>query len=117
MRTPRGSSINILTTLARSVPRSLPASLVAAIGAFVLLDVFRLGRSDPDALAMEPLLANVTANPEFAICVALSANAAQVSILIVSVIFASWFLKLWWGLLCQLAVRVGLLGWLELRRK
>lgn len=64
-------------TLAVAAAAAAAAVAAAAGGALVLLDVLRLGRGDLDALAVEPLLADVAADPELVGAVALPARAAQ----------------------------------------
>lgn len=64
-------------TLAVTAAAAAAAVAAAAGGALVLLDVLRLGRGDLDALAVEPLLADVAADPELVGAVALPARAAQ----------------------------------------
>ena len=99
----------ILSISTGSHPLSFSAPLAAAAGALVLLDVLRLCRGDPDALAMEPLLANVAADPEFAVCIGLPTRAAQVClVLILNVLPTTVILVFWLGWLCRLAVRIGL---------
>lgn len=112
--------LTILTTSARGHgdPCSLSAPLVAASGTLVLLDVVCLRRCDADTVTMVPLLANVTANPEFFIRIPPSTCTAQVSlILVASIFFDDLLLLLWRRLLCWLAVRIGFLGWQELKGK
>jgi len=81
--------------------------------------VLCLGGSDADTIAMVPVLTNVTAYPEFTIIrIAPTTGSAQVSlILVTSLFFDHLFLLLWQGLLCWLAIRIGFLGWLELKEK
>uniref|UniRef100_A0A0E0EE69 Probable small nuclear ribonucleoprotein G n=1 Tax=Oryza meridionalis TaxID=40149 RepID=A0A0E0EE69_9ORYZ len=66
-------------TLAVAAAAATAAAVAAAAagGALVLLDVLSLGRGDLDALAVEPLLADVAADPELVGAVALPARAAQ----------------------------------------
>lgn len=87
---------------------SFPAPLAAAAGALVLLDVLCLGRGDADALAMEPLLADVTADPELAVRVALPARATKVCLILLRVLPAAVLLLLWVSRLRRLTVRVAL---------
>ena len=87
----------------------IPAPLAAAAGALVLLDVLCLGRGDADALAVEPLLTDVTADPELAVCIALPTGATKVClVLLFRVLPATVLLLFWVSRLRRLAVRVGL---------
>lgn len=95
-----------------SLPWSFSAPLAAAARALVLLDVLCLRRGDPNALAMEPLLADVAADPELTVRVSLSASATHVSLVLILCAFrAAVFLIFWLRWLCRLAVRIGLLRW------
>jgi hypothetical protein len=90
------------------IPWSFPAPLAAAGRALIVLDVLRLRRGDPDALAMEPLLADVTADPELAIHVSLPAGGARVCLLLLLRVFlAIIFFVFWLNRLRRLAVRIG----------
>jgi hypothetical protein len=66
---------------------SSPASLAATatIGALVLLYVFRLGWSDLDALAMEPFLTQVAADPELLLSIVFTACTTRLVIFLFSV--------------------------------
>ena len=64
-------------TLAVAAAAAAAAVAAAAGGALVLLDVLRLGRGDLDALAVEPLLADVAADPELVSAVDKPARTAQ----------------------------------------
>jgi hypothetical protein len=91
------------------IPWSFPAPLAAAGRALIVLDVLRLRRGDPDTLAMEPLLADVAADPELAIHVSLPAGGARVCLLLLllRVFLAIIFFVFWLNRLCRLAVRIG----------
>jgi len=56
---------------------SCPGPLVGAIRALVLLDMLSSGRRDLDALAMVPLLAVITADPELVLAIVGSASSTQ----------------------------------------
>ncbi|PWZ27750.1 hypothetical protein Zm00014a_009228 [Zea mays] len=49
----------------------------AAVRTLVVLDVFGLGRSDLDTLAMEPSLARITAYPELILSVVVTTRTTQ----------------------------------------
>lgn len=74
------------------------SSLVAARRALILFDVFSSGRGDLHTLAMEPLLTDVTANPEFIWCIVLTTSTAQSLTMLIFffLIQALVFLRLWW---------------------
>jgi len=56
---------------------SCPGPLVGAIRALVLLDMLSSGGRDLDALAMVPLLAVITADPELVLAIVGSASSTQ----------------------------------------
>ena len=56
---------------------SRPGPLVGAIRALVLLDMLSSGGRDLDALAMVPLLAVITADPELVLAIVGSASSTQ----------------------------------------
>jgi hypothetical protein len=90
------------------IPWSFPAPLAAAGRALIVLDVLRLRRGDPDALAMEPLLTDVAADPELTIHVSLPAGGARVCLLLLLHVFlAIIFFVFWLNRLRRLAVRIG----------
>lgn len=92
---------------------SFPAPLGAAAGTLVLLDVLRLGRGDADTLAMEPLLADITADPELTVSIALPTGPTQVRLVLLCILTATVLLFFWVGWLHRLTVRIGLFGWLQ----
>ena len=94
--------------MSRPQAPSFPAPLAAAAGALVLLDVLCLGWGDADALAVEPLLTDVTADPELAVCIALPTGATKVCLVLFHVLPATVLLLFWVSRLRRLAVRVGL---------
>jgi hypothetical protein len=79
---------------------SSPASLAAtaAIGALVLFYVLRLGWSDLDALAMEPFLTQVAADPEIILSIVFTA-CATLSFLFSLSIPVALFVVSWKGYL------------------
>lgn len=110
-----------LTTTAAEILGRQACPLVAATAvgararrALVLLDVLRLGRRDLDALAMEPPLAHVTADPELIraiivptssakrlpVLVTTTGNGATILASIWGFILAVFLLRLRLGLLC-----------------
>jgi len=99
-----------LSTGSTSRPQasSFPAPLAAAAGALVLLDVLCLGRGDADALAVEPLLTDITADPELAVCIALPTGATKVCLVLLFHVLPATVLLFWVSRLRRLAVRVGL---------
>lgn len=86
---------------------SFPAPLAAAAGALVLLDMLCLGGGDADALPMEPLLTDVTADPELTVQIAVPTGATIVCLILLRVLLATVLLFRVSGLR-RLAVRVGL---------
>jgi hypothetical protein len=87
---------------------SFPAPLGAAAGTLVLLDVLCLCRGDADTLAMEPLLADIAADPELPIRIAFPTGPTQVRLVLLCVLTAAILLFVWVGWLHRLTVRIDL---------
>lgn len=87
---------------------SFPAPLAAAAGALVLLDMLCLGGGDADALAMKPLLTDITADPELTVQIAVPTGATIVCLILLRIFLATVLLLFWVSGLRGLAVRVGL---------
>jgi hypothetical protein len=114
--------LNKFTTLRLQLPLGRAGSFVAAAAAttatragraLVLLDVLGLGCRDLDALAMEPLLADVTADPELVRTVAFPTCAAECLpvLTLADTTATTFFLVGGWAFLCRGRVFCLHLGW------
>nr|ACU24611.1 unknown [Glycine max] len=76
--------------------QSGPSSLVTARWALVLLDMLCPSRGDLHTFTMEPLLADVTANPEFISAIVLTTCPTQGLSMFIIILIVQFFILIFW---------------------